>query len=111
MNGLSVSKIQITPIRPKDGLVAFTSAVINDHLAIGNIAIFTSPSSSDGFRLVYPTKISSTGKQLNCFCPITKEAGDALHKAIIDEYKRLLEKLNAPRRVPDHTRYALDTEG
>lgn len=111
MSGLSVSKIQIIPIQPKDGLVAFASAVINDHLAIGNIAIFTSPNSSDGFRLVYPTKISSTGKQLNCFCPITREAGDALHAAIISEYKRLLEKLNAPRRYADHTRYALDAEG
>lgn len=111
MSGLSISKIQITPIRPKDGLVAFASAVINEHLAIGNIAIFTSPSSSDGFRLVYPTKISSTGKQLNCFCPITKEAGDALHKAIIGEYERLIEKLSAPRRITDWERHTIEPEG
>lgn len=111
MSGLSVSEIQIIPIQPKNGLVAFASAVINGHFAIGNVAIYTSLSALDGFRLVYPTKISSTGKQLYCFRPITKEAGDALHAAIISEYKRLLEKLNAPRRAPDHTRYALDAEG
>lgn len=101
MSGLSVSEIQIIPIQPKNGLVAFASAVINGHLAIGNVAIYTSPGSPDGFRLVYPTKISTTGKQLNCFRPITKESGDALHKAIIEEYKRIIEKLSVGRRSFD----------
>lgn len=101
MSGLSVSEIQIIPVQPKNGLVAFACIVISGHLSVGNIAIYTSLSSSDGFRLVYPTKISSTGKELYCFRPITKEAGSALHSAIIGEYKRLMDKLTAKRRIPD----------
>lgn len=99
MDCLSVSQIQIVPIPPKDGLIAFASATINGDLAVGGIAIFTSPSSPDGFRLVYPTKISSTGNHFFCFRPLTKKAGDALHKAIIAEYLRIIEKFSTKHGI------------
>ncbi|MBI5150147.1 MAG: septation protein SpoVG family protein [Candidatus Omnitrophica bacterium] len=95
MDCLSISQIQIVPISPKDGLVAFASATINGDFAVGGIAIFTSLNSPDGFRLVYPTKFSSTGNQFYCFRPLTKKAGDALHKPIIAEYLRIIDKFSA----------------
>ena len=81
-----VSEIQIIQVKPKDGLIAFTSCVINNQFYLGNIAIYTSPSSPDGFRLVYPLKILPTGKQINCVHPINRETGNAIKKAIINKY-------------------------
>ena len=56
-----ITEIQIIPLKPKDGLVAFASCVINDQLYLGNIAIYSSLGSCDGFRLVYPAKVLPTG--------------------------------------------------
>lgn len=93
MNELIVSEVQIILVKPKDGLIAFASCVINNQFYCGNLAIYTSPSSSDGYRLVYPSKITSTGKQIQCIHPITREAGEIVKKAIIDKYLEVLEKV------------------
>lgn len=90
MDELLISEIQIIPIKPKDGLVAFASCVANNSLYIGNIAIYTSPTTSEGYRLVYPLKVLPNGKEINCVHPINKEAGEKLLKAIIGKYKILL---------------------
>lgn len=88
---LSPTEIQIIPVKPKDGLVAFASCVVNNSLYIGNIAIYTSPTNPEGYRLVYPLKTLPNGKEINCVHPITKEAGDTISKAIIRKYKRLFK--------------------
>jgi DNA-binding cell septation regulator SpoVG len=93
MNEIVVSEIQIVPTKPKDGLVAFATCVINNQFYYGNIAIYTSPSSLDGFRLVYPSKMLPTGKQIQCMHPVNREAGEAIHNAIIGKYKELMERL------------------
>ena len=90
MNELVISEIQIIPVKPKDGLVAFASCVINNSLYIGNIAIYTSPSNPEGYRLVYPLKVLPNGKEINCVHPINKESGEVVSKAIIGEYKKLI---------------------
>ena len=92
MNELAVSEIQIIPIKPKDGLVAFASCVINNQLYLGNIAIYTSPSSLDGFRLVYPSR-AVNGTQLSIVHPIAKEAGLIIQKQIVERYIKLMENL------------------
>ncbi len=66
MNELRISEIQIIPLKPKEGLVAFASCVVNKALYIGNIAIYTSPSTQEGFRLVYPVKTLPNGKEIHC---------------------------------------------
>ena len=92
MNELFISEIQIIPIKPRDGLVAFASCVINDSFYIGNIAIYASPSSPEGFRLVYPSKTLPNGKDINVFHPINKQSGEIISKAIIEKYKEILLK-------------------
>ena len=88
-----ITEIQIIPIKPKDGLVAFASCLFNNSLALTSIAIYTRADGS-GYRLVYPTKIISTGKQLNLFHPINSEIGDAIQKAIVGEFEKLMKKVN-----------------
>ena len=83
--------MQIIPIPPNNGLIAFATVVINQQFYVGNIAIYTSPSSKSGFRLLYPTKKLASGKMVDCFHPITKDAGDAVSKAIVNKYKLLMD--------------------
>ncbi len=92
MSELRISEIQIIPIKPKEGLVAFASCVVNKALYIGNIAIYTSPSAQSGFRLVYPVKILPNGKEIHCVHPITKEAGEAILKEIIKKFREVISK-------------------
>jgi len=93
MSELVVSEIQISPVKFKDGLVAFASCVINNQFYLGNIAIYTSPSSPDGFRLVYPSRTLNNGTQLSIAHPIKKEVGLIIQKQIVERYIKLMEDL------------------
>lgn len=92
MDNLKISEIQIIPVKPKEGLVAFASCVINNAIYIGNVGIYTSPSTQSGFRLVYPVKILPNGKEIHCVHPINKEAGELISKAIIKKFKEIAQK-------------------
>lgn len=89
---LKISEVQIIPIKPKNGLVAFASCVINNYLYLGNIALYTSPSRPEGYRLVYPSKVLPNGKEVNCVHPINKKAGELISVKIIEKYKEFLSK-------------------
>jgi stage V sporulation protein G len=93
MNEIVISEIQIIPVKPKDGLVAFASCVVNNQFYLGNIAIYSSPFASEGFRLVYPTKILHNGTRMNIVYPINKETGEIIQKRIVEEYLKLMENL------------------
>jgi len=94
MNELFISEIQIIPVKPKEGLVAFASFIINDFLYIGNVGIYTSLSRPEGYRLVYPSKTLPNGKEINCVHPINKETGELISKAIIGKFKQIVSKAN-----------------
>jgi|GEM_PF-308536 len=91
-----VSEIQIIPVKPKDGLVAFASCLINSQFHIGNISIYTRPNGED-YRLVYPCKVLPNGKKINCFHPINRESADQLTGEIVRAYLSLTEKVGRIR--------------
>jgi DNA-binding cell septation regulator SpoVG len=97
MDELSISEIQIFPVKPKNGLIAFASCVINSSLFLGNIAVYTSPASYEGYRLVYPSKILPNGKEINCVHPINKLAGEIISKAILQKYQELISSVSLRR--------------
>ena len=94
IDNLKILEIQIIPVKPKDGLVAFASCVVNNSLYIGNIAIYTSPTNPESYRLVYPWKILPNGKEINCVHPINKQAGGIISDAIIGKFKEIISKAN-----------------
>lgn len=94
MSELEITEIQILLIKPREGLVAFASCVINKSLYIGNIALYTSTSRPEGFRLVYPSKILPNSKEINCVHPINKNAGNLISKAIIEKFIEIISKTN-----------------
>ncbi len=54
MKEFEISEIQIIPVKPQEGLMAFASCVVNEALYIGDIAIHSSLTITEGLRLVYP---------------------------------------------------------
>ena len=82
-----ITEVNIIPIKPKDGLVAIASCVINKNFYLGSIGIYTVL--KGGYRLTYPNK-KSGNSTINIFHPINKELGDAIEKAIIKEYEELI---------------------
>lgn len=77
-----ISEIQVTPIKPIDGLVGFASLVFDNSFYLGSIGIFTRP--RGGFRLTYPTR-----KRLNVFHPINKEIADEIEMAVVLKFEEV----------------------
>jgi len=91
MNKLEISEIQILPIKPKNGLVAFCSFTINNQFYIGDVAIYNRL--NGGYRLVYPSKILINGRNVSCIHPINKKTGELIEEVIIGKYEDLMKKL------------------
>jgi stage V sporulation protein G len=77
---IQISEIQIVPIKPQDGLIAFASFVLDKKYYIGSVAIYTRLN-GEGFRLAYPTK-KIGDKGINIFYPINSEVGNAIEKEV-----------------------------
>ena len=71
------------PIKPKDGLVAFASLVLEDCLYLGSIGIYTRLDGS-GYRITYPTKIVN-GRSMDIYHPISRGLGKAIEQAILEK--------------------------
>lgn len=91
MNENLVTEINIYPLKPKGGLVAFGSCLFAERLSLNSIAIYTKPDGS-GYRLVYPSKMLPNGKQINLFYPIDKATGKTIEHVIIRTFEDLMKK-------------------
>ena len=86
-----ITEIQIIPVKPNNGLVAFASCVLNGSLYIGSIAIHQKLDLS-GYRLTYPTK-KVLDRYIHLFHPITKELSKQIEMEILEKYQILLAKM------------------
>lgn len=82
-----LKEIQIIPIKPQNGIVAFTSFVLDDCLYLSSIAIMTRP--QGGYRLVYPTK-KIGNRDINIFHPINKTFAQTIEKAVIEKLEEVM---------------------
>lgn len=90
---MQVTEVDIALIKPKDGLIAFASLVLDDQLYLSGIAIH-SKLIGGGYRLTYPTR--KVGQvQLSLFHPIRKPVGLAIERAIVEKLKNVLSKGDA----------------
>jgi len=83
----TINEVTIIPIKPKNGLVALATCVLDNKIFLGSIGIYTRL--KGGYRLTYPNKKMGESS-INLYHPISKEVGDAIEKAIIEEYERLI---------------------
>jgi len=88
---IKLSEIQIVPVKPNNGLVAFVSFVINDSFFVGDVAIY-SRIDQHGYRLVYPAKTLFNGLKINCFKPINKPVADEIERQVLADFEKLIEK-------------------
>lgn len=77
-----ISEIQVTPIKPQNGLVGFASLVFENSFYLGSIGIFTRP--EGGYRLTYPTK-----GNLTVFYPINKQIAEEITEAVINRFEEV----------------------
>jgi DNA-binding cell septation regulator SpoVG len=86
-----VSEINITPVKPQGGLIAFASVVIDESLYLSSIAVYTRPDGS--YRLLYPTK--KLGERfVNLFHPISRETSKQIEVAIFKKCEEIFENTN-----------------
>ena len=92
MNEIVISEIQVIPVKPRNGLLAFCSFILNNSFYVGDIAIYSRLDGS-GYRLVFPEKILSNGLKINCCHPINKETTYFIEKKVTTAFNILLNKL------------------
>jgi len=91
MKIMIITEVQITPIKPKDGLVAFASLVVENSLYLGFLGVYTRLDGT-GYRITYPTKKVSENS-LNIYHPINKETSKAIEEAIIIKIKEIMKEI------------------
>lgn len=88
-----ITEIEIIPVKPKGGLIAFASFVLDGKYYVSSVAIYTRLDGS-GYRLVYPSKKVGE-RNINIFHPIKAEVGKVIEKAITEKVNKLFnEKFN-----------------
>lgn len=90
MKKMTITEIQILPIKPNNGLVAFASVVFDNCLYLGSIGVYKRLDGT-GYRITYPTK-KIGDKNINIYHPINKETSKAIEEAIISKAKKLLNQ-------------------
>lgn len=85
---LLITEVNVTPIRPQAGLVAFASVVLEKSIYLSSIAIYTRPDGS--YRLLYPTK-KLGGQTMNLFHPISREASKKIEAAVFKKCNEIFK--------------------
>ena len=86
-----ITEVEILPVKPKEGLIAFASFVFDGVIFIGNVAVYSRPT-AEGYRLVYPQKTLPNGKTLNIVYPITQAVGHEIEKAVSARFEEVVGK-------------------
>jgi len=82
-----ISEVQIIPIKPRDGLVAFANFTYNNAFFFSGIGIYTRP--QGGYRLTYPNRKRGE-ENVSIFHPINAEMGKLIEDKIIEKYESLM---------------------
>src|SRR5260221_11114589 len=93
MMTMQVTEVDIAFVRPRDGLIAFASVVLDDQLYLSGIAIHSKLAGS-GYRLTYPTRKVGAA-QFSLFHPIRKPVALLVEQAIAEKLKNVLSKRDA----------------
>jgi DNA-binding cell septation regulator SpoVG len=86
---MTLTEIQITPVKSNEGLVGFASFVYDDSFYFGSIGIYTRP--QGGYRLTYPTRKGAKGN-FNIFHPINHKVAEEIEKVIIFKFEEVTKK-------------------
>ena len=85
---MKITEVEIKPIKPQKGLVAFASIVIENNLYLGSIGVHTKLN-SQGYRITYPNK-KLGNNYIDIYHPINKQIGLKIEKAITKKAEEVL---------------------
>lgn len=88
---LTISEVNISFIKPQNGLIGFASLVLEGNFYVGSIGIHQKLDGS-GYRLTYPTKRINNA-DMNIYHPINKDASHAIEKAVITKLKAVMNNV------------------
>lgn len=88
---MTITEIQILPIKPNDGLVAFASCVLDGNLYLGSIGIHKKLNGSE-FRITYPTK-KVADRNIHIYHPLNIQTSKEIEEAIITKAKEILKEI------------------
>ena len=88
---INLTEIEFIPLKPRQGLLAFVSFIINNAFFVGDVAIY-SRLNKEGFRLSYPTRILKNGLKVDCFHPISRTVAESIEKQVIKAFLALTQK-------------------
>lgn len=84
-----ITEVQISFVKPQDGLIGFASCVLSESLFISSIAIHRKLDGS-GYRLTYPSKKSGT-RDFDIFYPLSSKLSKAIELAIFSKLENILD--------------------
>ena len=83
-----ISEVNIVPVKPNNGLVAFASVVLDESLYLGSIGVHSRLDGS--YRITYPTKKLGC-KELNLYHPINRDFGKQIEQAVVAKCEQLFK--------------------
>ena len=100
---MKISEVNLTPVKPNNGLVAIASVVIDQSIYLNSIAVMTKLDGS--YRLLYPTK-NIGNRSINIFHPINQATSRAIEKAVFEKCDELFSERSNDDRY-NQTNYHL----
>ena len=91
---MEISEVNITPVKPKNGLIGIASLVVDGNIYLNSIAVYTKLDGS--YRLLYPTKVVGD-RSLGLFYPINRQASKAIEEAVFKKCSEVFEGRNDDR--------------
>ena len=88
---MEISEIRLTPIKPRQSLVAFASCVVDKQFYFGGIGVHCDLT-NQSWRLVFPTKKFPNGEEVPLYHPINRQTYDQIQKAIITQWENLIKR-------------------
>ena len=85
---MTITEVQIVPIKAQNGLMGIASVVFDGSLFLGSIGIYTKRN-GPGYRITYPTK-SNSGRNFNIYHPIRREVSEAIEQAVLSKAEAVL---------------------
>ena len=83
-----VSEVNVTPVKPNNGLIAIASVVIDDSIYLNSIAVYAKLDGS--YRLLYPTK-QVGNKSVGYHYPINRPTSRLIEYAVFKKCSELFQ--------------------
>ena len=96
---MTLSEVEIFPIKPRGSLVGFLSFVLDGMFYVGGIAIHMTPEGT--YRLIFPDKSLPNGKRIQLFHPISERGMTLLTSAVAQRFEQLQDSSTAGLRRGD----------